>query len=135
MQIILKCGDCGMESDGFHASVDHMGECHPQYFVGDKQAICIFCLKVSIWCYKNKWYLLYSRQTVYSIVFDIDWVAISLFRHLEERITWRIMYGVTSIKYMKVHYMVQKEEKVSNIDLISYFWRVMGLILSLLSDP
>ena len=46
-QIILKCGDCGMESDGFHASVDHMGEYHPQYFDGDKQAICIFCLKVS----------------------------------------------------------------------------------------
>ena len=36
-----------MESDGFHASVDHMGEYHPQYFDGDKQAICIFCLKVS----------------------------------------------------------------------------------------
>ena len=84
MQIILKCGDCGMESDGFHASVDHMGECHPQYFVGDKQAICIFCLKVFIWYYENERYN--SRQTVNSIIFDIDWVALSLFRHLEERI-------------------------------------------------
>ena len=37
-----------MESDGFHASVDHMGEYHPQYFDGDKQAICIFCLKVKM---------------------------------------------------------------------------------------
>ena len=46
LQILLKCGDCGVESDGFHASVDHMGEYHPQYYDGDKQAICIFCLKV-----------------------------------------------------------------------------------------
>jgi hypothetical protein len=38
-----------MESGGFHAGVDHMGEYHSQYFDGDKQAICIFCLKV-----KNK---------------------------------------------------------------------------------
>lgn len=37
-----------MESGGFHASVDHMGEYHSQYFDGDKQAICIFCLKETI---------------------------------------------------------------------------------------
>ena len=73
MQIILKCGDCGIESDGFHASVDHMGECHPQYFVGDKQAICIFCLKVYIWYYENKWYLLES----FIFYFVLYWLSCS----------------------------------------------------------